>query len=59
MFLDRSDAGQQLATMVASRLVDLAVPLRDAGGLVLGLPALVGRALREVEAVQAEIRPTA
>lgn len=122
MFLDRSDAGRQLATMVASRLVDLAVPLPGAGGLVLGLPrggmpvaalvadglgfsldvlvvrkigmpgqpelalgaagedgavvlndalvsasgigndqldALVGKALHEVEAVRAEVRPTA
>jgi putative phosphoribosyl transferase len=38
MFLNRKDAGHQLAELVASRLADLPGPLRLAGGVVLGLP---------------------
>jgi putative phosphoribosyl transferase len=52
MFRDRTDAGQSLARMVASRLAQPSSPLGVEGGLVLGLPrggvpvaALVAEAL--------------
>src|SRR5450631_928315 len=38
MFRDRTDAGQQLAQMVVSRLVHSAGQPEVAGGIVLGLP---------------------
>jgi len=52
MFRDRTDAGNLLAELVVSRLVDVCAPSDIAGGLVLGLPrggvpvgALVANAL--------------
>lgn len=52
MFLDRVDAGRQLAVLVANRLGDPARSLGGAGALILGLPrggvpiaALVAQAL--------------